>query len=110
MKKFILLYNGPATDPSDMPEEARKAIMAKWGEWMVKAGSSLVDMGQPMVNGASVVDDGTNGVPTQLNGYSIIQADDMEKAKALVAGHPFLSEGAGKFSVEIYELLPAPKM
>ena len=34
----------------------------------------------------------------------------MEDAKALVESHPFLSDHSGKFSVEIYELMPVPKM
>ncbi len=110
MKKFILLYNGPATKPEDMTPEMRNAIMAKWGEWMGKVGSAMVDMGQPMANGIAVVDDGSAGQAILLNGYSIIQAEDMEAAKALVNDHPFLSDHSGKFSVEIHELLPIPKM
>ena len=57
-----------------------------------------------------LLDDGSAGTPTQLNGYSIVQAENIEGAKALVEGHPFLSEGSGKFSIEIHELLPVPGM
>lgn len=110
MAKFILLYNGPATPPQDMTEEKRNEIMVKWGEWMGKVGDAMVDMGQPMAGGTAIIDDGSIGTATLLNGYSIIQAENLEGAKALVAGHPFLSDGTGKFSVEIHELLPAPKM
>jgi len=110
MTKFILFYKGPATHPQDMPEEKRKAVMAKWGEWMSKVGKALVDMGQPMTNGVSVADDGSKASAAELNGYSIIEAKDMEAAKALVADHPFLSDHSGKFSVELYELMPSPKM
>jgi len=110
MKKFILLYNGPATDVASMSDEDRNAVMAKWKEWMEKVGDSMVDMGMPMANGVSIVDDGSGGTPSQLNGYTIVQAEDMDGAKALVEGHPFLSEGSGKFSVEIHELLPVPGM
>ena len=110
MKKFILLYNGPATAPADMSQEKRNAVMAKWAEWMSKVKSSLVDMGQPMANGVALVDDGSESMATRLNGYSIIQATNMEAAKTLVDGHPFLSDQTGKFSVEIFELLPVPKM
>jgi len=108
MKKFILLYNGPATPPEDMEPEMVKAIMAKWAEWMGKVGPAMVDMGQPMANGEAVVDDGSAGTATQLSGYTIIQAEDMAGAKKLVDGHPFLSDKTGKFSVEIFELLPVP--
>ncbi len=77
---------------------------------MGKIGKALVDMGQPMANGVAVVDDGSLGTATQLSGYSIIQAKDMETAKSLVTDHPFLSDHSGEFSVEIHELFPVPKM
>lgn len=110
MKKFIILYNGPATKPEDMDPEMAKAIMGKWGEWMGKVGDAMVDMGQPMANGEAVVDDGSQRGALELSGYSIIQAEDMEGAKNLVDGHPFLSDKTGKFSVEVFELLPVPGM
>ena len=110
MTKFILLYNGPATPQSEMTEERGKAIMAQWGAWMEKIGDALVDIGLPMANGVAVVDDGSEGKPLELTGYSIVQADDMDGAKALVEGHPFLSDKTGKFSVEIFELMPMPGM
>ena len=61
-----------------------------------------------MANGEAVVGDGSSDAATQLNGYSIVEADDMDAAKALVDGHPFLSDGGGAFSVEVHELLPVP--
>ncbi len=110
MKKFILLYNGPATPPEQMKPEETKAIMAKWGEWMEEVGNAMVDMGQPMANGEAVVDDGSAGTATQLSGYTIIQAEDMAGARKLVENHPFLSDKTGKFSVEVHELLSVPGM
>lgn len=110
MKKFIILYNGPATPAEQMPPEQSKAIMEKWAEWMGKIGDAMLDMGQPMANGEAVIDDGSAGKATELSGYSIIQAQDMEAAKKLVEDHPFLSDKSGKFSVEVFELLPLPGM
>lgn len=110
MKKFIILYNGPATPPEEMDAEKRNAIMAQWGKWMEKIGDGMVDMGQPMGNGEAVVDDGSSRPALQLTGYSIIQAQDMDKAKGLVEDHPFLSDKTGDFSVEVFELLPTPGM
>ncbi len=108
MKKFILLYNGPATPAKDMDPEKVEAIMAKWGEWMEKVGDAMVDTGAPMSKGEAVVDDGSAGEALQLSGYTIVQAEDMAVAKKLVDGHPFLSDKTGKFSVEIFELQPVP--
>lgn len=110
MKKFILLYNGPATPPEQMAPEKVQEVMGAWKVWMEKVGSAMIDMGQPLANGIAVVDDGSEGPATQLSGYTIIQADDMEAAKALVVDHPFLSDKTGEFSVEVHELLPAPGM
>lgn len=108
MAKFIFVYKGPATDMSDMSEEQGKAVMEAWNRWIQKTGSALVDVGQPMANAVSLVDDGSRGTPAQLNGYSIVEADDMGDAKKLADGHPFLSEGKGNFAIDIYELLPVP--
>jgi hypothetical protein len=34
-----------------------------------------------------------------------VEAESLDGAKALADGHPFLSEGSGKFRLEIYELV-----
>lgn len=108
MTKFILLYNGPATPMEEMTKEAGEKTMAGWQSWMEKVGDAVVDIGLPMANGRAVVDDGSAGTATDLNGYSIIQAENMDAAIALVDGHPFLSDHSGKFSVEVFELMPMP--
>jgi hypothetical protein len=108
MAKFILVYKGPATDMENMTEEQSKAIMDAWNQWIQKMGASLIDVGQPMVNGISLVDNGSQGSPAQLNGYSIVEAENIEGAKELANGHPFLSEGKGNFAIDIYELMPVP--
>ena len=108
MAKFIYVYKGPATDMSDMSEEQVKGVMDAWGQWMQKLGGSLIDVGQPMANGFSLVDDGSQGKALELNGYSIVEAADIEGAKSLADSHPFLSEGKGNFSIDIFELMPVP--
>lgn len=108
MSKFILIYKGQATDMADMTEEQGAAVMAKWGEWMGKVGPALADIGTPFGPGSSVVDDGSAGTAAGLTGYSIIEADGMDSAKALADGHPYLSEGKGNYAVDIYELQPVP--
>lgn len=108
MSKFILLYNGPATPMEQMTEEQGKKNMAVWQSWMEKVGGALVDVGSPMAPGKAVVDDGSSGTATALNGYSIVEAGTMDEALELVDGHPFLSDKTGKFSVEVFELMPLP--
>ena len=108
MAKFIFIYKGPATDMRDMTEEQGKAVLDAWNQWIEKTGKALVDVGHPMANGISVVDDGREGKAVLLNGYSIVEAPDLAGAKKLANGHPFLSEGKGNFAIDIYELLPVP--
>lgn len=109
MNKFILLYNGQATDMSDMTEAQGATIMEGWKAWMGKVGEALINVGSPMtLNGTALVDDGSTRDPAPLSGYSIIQANSLEDAKALTEGHPFLSEDQGNFSVDIYELTDPP--
>jgi len=69
-------------------------------------GTALTDVGNPFGSRASLADDGTSPAPGDLNGYSIVEADSLDAAKALADKHPFLSEGKGRFSVEIFELVP----
>lgn len=110
MAKFMMVYKGAATDMSTMTEEEVAGVMAAWGAWTQNVGPALVDVGTQFGPGTSVVDDGSTGTAVPLNGYSIIEADDMSGARALADNHPFLSEGKGNFAVDVYELMPVPMM
>jgi hypothetical protein len=60
--------------------------------------------GSPLVNGLALHADGsTGGSATQLNGYSVIQAEDLNEALGLVKDHPYLAQGRG-YSIEAYRL------
>jgi hypothetical protein len=108
MPNYMMIYKGEATDSADMNEEEAQAVFAKWAAWMEKVGPALKDLGTPFGPGKSVADDGSTGDAISLTGYSIVEADDLAAASALTQGHPYLSEGAGNFSIELYELMPVP--
>ena len=108
MSKFMMIYKGEATDVADMTEEQGAAVMAKWATWMEKVGTALADVGTPFGPGSSVVDDGSAGTAASLTGYSIVEAADMDGARALADGHPYLSDNDGNYAIDIYELLPVP--
>jgi hypothetical protein len=108
MPKFMMIYKGQATDMADMTPEQGAEVLAKWTAWMDKVGDGLVDVGTPFGPGVSVVDDGSEGTPLSLTGYSIVEASDLRAAAALADGHPYLSEGSGNFAVELFEMLPVP--
>ena len=108
MPQFMMVYKGEATDMADMTEAEGQEVMAKWGVWMQKVGSALTDIGSPFGPGASVVDDGNSGTALGLTGYSIVEASDLDAAKLLTDGHPYLSEGAGNYAIDVFELMPVP--
>ena len=108
MSKYIMIYKGDTTDMADMTEEQAGEVLAKWGTWMGTVGGALVDIGSPLGEGISAIDDGSTASPLPLSGYSIVEADSLSAAKDLSNGHPFLSEGAGNYSIEIFEMTPVP--
>jgi hypothetical protein len=106
MSKFIYLYRGPANPIETFTPEQSAEQMAAWGAWMGRVGSALVDGGAPFGARSAVSDDGTTPDASDQNGYTIVEADSIETARGLLDGHPFLSEGKGRFTVDIYELTP----
>jgi hypothetical protein len=106
MSKFLYLYRGPAR-PMDAFTPQEQAEQAKaWGDWMGQVGGALVDAGAPFGARSAVGDDGTSPAPTDQNGYTIVEAADLAAARKLLVDHPYLSEGKGRFAVEIFELVP----
>ena len=108
MKKYILLYEGPATPQDKMSKEQGEEIMSAWKKWMEDMGDALVDVGSPMTMGKALKDNGDHDSAPELNGYSIIQAENESEVMRLIKDHPFLSDNDGKFAVDFFELLPAP--
>jgi hypothetical protein len=106
MSKYIYLYRGPATPMEDLTAEQSDEQMKAWRAWIARLGPSLADVGNPFGARSAVGDDGSSPAPVDLNGYSIVEADSLASARALADNHPFLSEGKGRFSVEVFELVP----
>ncbi len=80
--------------------------MKGWVDWMRRVAPSIVDQGAPFGARTAVTDDGATTSPSDQNGYTIVEADSLDTARALTDQHPFLSEGKGRFSIEIFELAP----
>jgi hypothetical protein len=106
VSKFILLYRGPATPMEDFTPDQAAEQMRAWGAWMEQVGPALVDAGAPFGPRTTVSDNGTSPAASDQNGYSIVEADSLDAAKKYTENHPFLSEGKGRFTVEIFELMP----
>jgi hypothetical protein len=107
MNKFIVIYHANATFMDQMagatPEDMQKG-MEPWMAWAARCGSGLVDMGAPLAGGQKLSKSGSTDSDRQVVGYSVLQADDMAGAKALLAGHPHLeNEGC---EIEVHEAMP----
>jgi hypothetical protein len=92
---YILLYRGP-TRPTGASHEG-------WPEWFAQIGDALIDIGSPMLNGIAVSAKGEVRAASDLNGYSLIRADDFEAVRGLVKDHPFLRASTDN-SIEIFEV------
>ena len=82
MPQFIMTYHGgsqPAT-----PEEG-KAHMARYTEWM--GGLDMVVGQQPLKNTQIL---GADQIGTPMMGYSIVNAPDIDAARAIAEKSPFL--------------------
>ena len=105
MSKFIYIYKRPATPMDQFTEEQSAEQMAAWGAWMGRIGPALTDGGAPFGARTAVLDSGATADASELQGYTIVEAENLEAAKALTEDHPFLSERNGHYSVEIFELV-----
>jgi len=108
MKKFVVIYYAPASAIEQMahasPEEHQKG-MEPWMAWMARCGSALVDPGAPLMDGQRLTTSGTSASESQVAGYSVLQAEDMGAARALLEGHPHL-EWAPGCALEVFEATP----
>ena len=98
MKKFIVLYRaskGAWDQMKDVTPEDMKKGMEPWMAWAKKCGSGLVDMGTPLANGQKVTKEGTSPSDKGVIGYSVLQAENMEKAVEMLKGHPHLDWAEG---------------
>jgi hypothetical protein len=93
MTKFLVTYHGGPGMPAD-PDGARQMLAAFEG-WAGGLGPMLLDPGAPLGAAKTVTAGGvTDGQgEAAIAGYSIIEADDLEGAVALVESHPFLQRG-----------------
>jgi hypothetical protein len=92
MARFLVTYHGAGMPEGD---EARQQAMAAFGQWVAKTGKALVDPGAPLgpsktVSQGSVVNGPAPGPP---GGYSLLEADNLDAAIALVQDHPFVGRG-----------------
>lgn len=106
MKNYLVHYHAPAEAVAQMenatPEQQSEG-MKPWMAWKDKAGDNLVDFGARLGRPFRLNSDGTETpLQSELTGYSIIKAKDMEEAKALLNSHPHL-QWADNVAIEVFE-------
>ena len=110
MGKYLVLYHAPRSAVEAManvtPEEIQKG-MEPWMAWAERCGDSLVDIGAPLGGGQKLTKSGNTPSDKEVTGYSILEAENMEAAQALLAGHPHLDWEAG-CEIEVHEAVPLP--
>ena len=78
----------------DTPEAGAEG-MAKWKAWAAGLGAALTTPGAPVGKTSVLTADGVSGDPSPnpMMGFSIVEADDMDAALALLKDCPHLDYG-----------------
>ncbi len=102
----MILYMAPVSAEQQMnvsPEEQKKG-MEPWNAWFKKQGKAIVDMGAPLGMGMHFTKRASSKGKTEITGYTIVQAEDMEAVKAMVKEHPHFM--LPKATIEVLEVMP----
>ena len=98
MAKYHFAYSG-GTTPGNEAEQKKQ--MENWIAWFGVLGESIVDPGNPFGPSKSVSANGvSNAGATGLNGYTLVNAINLDAAVELAKGCPIISDGG---FVDIYE-------
>jgi hypothetical protein len=94
MPRYLMTYRSPGHyAPTSETTEL-------WWAWFDSMGEQLVEMGSPVTNVTSV--GSCDGGGTELGGYSIIEAEDVDAALRIAKGCPHLDQSGG---VELGQLV-----
>ena len=85
------------------PEEMKKG-MEPWLAWFKKGGKAFVDTGTPLANGIHFTKTKSSKGTTEVTGYSIMQAENIDAVKAILANSPHFM--ILKASIEVFEMMP----
>jgi len=112
MAKYLFVYHGgenPKTEEEvaevldAKTEEEVAEVLDAWGSWFGTMGAAVIDGGNPVGQSYTINGDGSatdNGGANPATGYSLIEASDLDEAKA--RGCPILSANG---TVELAEAI-----
>ncbi len=100
MAKYIVAYLGG--NPPKTQEEGQ-AHFAEYRKWLRALGEAVVSPANPFKNTHTIDPDGSveEGSSSAMSGYTVIEADSMASALAMVKDCPFLGIGG---TLEVSEL------
>ncbi len=101
MTQYIITYLG-GDQPTSL--EAGQQHMAKYMEWLTSLGEAAISPANPFKDTRTVNSDRTvsAGSKTLMSGYTIIEADSMQKALEIAKACPFLDING---TLEVSELM-----
>ena len=98
MATYVFSYRNPkGYAPS--PE-----TRAQWFDWFAGMGDALVNIGQPVSNRSSLGN--CDSDTTELGGYTVVSAPDLQAALAIAKGCPHLDRDGGVEIGELADLQP----
>ena len=101
MPKYVLVYKGGGVPEG---EAEQQKVMAAWGAWYGQLGAAVADGGNPFGPSAGISTSGdvTEGAPSGLSGYTIINAENLQATTEMAKGCRVRDSGG---SIEVYETL-----
>ena len=91
MARFLISYHGGSGPPAT--PEAAQQMLAAFQAWVATVGDGMVDPGAPLGAARTVSASGVSDGGSGPEGYSVVQAEDLDGAVALVKNHPFVARG-----------------
>lgn len=109
MAQFVFLYIGDA-----VPAGKRDQNMKDWYSWMEQLGKTgkVVQMGAPFAQTGKILhsdgksSDYSEKIGSDVTGYTIVEAANLEAAVALTKGCPQINPEYGKGSLEVRDVIP----
>jgi hypothetical protein len=102
MAKYLFVYHGGENPKT---EEEVAEVLDAWGSWFGTMGAAVIDGGNPVGQSYTINGDGSatdNGGANPATGYSLIEASDLDDAKAKARGCPILNANG---TVELAEAI-----
>ncbi len=97
MKNYLVLYySTPEAMATFMKltDEEKQASAKAWDTWKATHGDLVTDLGAPLMSFGSIGNLEIETLPTQIiSGYSMVKAENIEKAKSIFNQHPYKENG-----------------